>query len=567
MKRFKNLSIKRKLLTGFLSMLAIVLIVGAVGIAGMIKIDQMDTYLYEEQTAPIVHLINATKSLYQIRVDARSAVINAGKAETIKGYESSYLSEKQTFLTESAAYQKSITHADTLKIYEEASDIFNHSFDPAIQKTFELAKAGDQAGADAAGATVTDKVQTLFQDYDKLAAARMSSAKSTSDANDSTAMILTIALSALLLFGAGASIFLGLRISQMISKPIGRIVSAADRIALGYVDVDLEDADSEDETGRLAASFIRMLEGIRRQAQVAEIISNGDFTQEVPLRSGGDELGLALQKIKSGLSATLQRISIAADQVGSGASQVSDGSQALASGATEQAATVEELSASVAGVSKQAGKNAENARRAARYAEQAGVGISKGNEHMNTLGKAMAEIRESSDKISNITKVIEDIAFQTNILALNAAIEAARAGDAGKGFAVVADEVRSLAAKSAEAAKQTADLIQRSADTVANGEKMSAEAASILQNAEENERLADDAIHQIAAASSEQANAIGQITQGLSQVSDVVQTNAATAEESSASSEELAAQANAMRMEIGKFKLHAEDTETDSQIK
>lgn len=567
MKRFKNLSIQRKLLTGFLSMLAIVLIVGAVGIAGMIKIDQMDTYLYKEQTAPIVHLINATKSLYQIRVDARSAVINAGKAEKIKGYESSYLSEKQTFLTESAAYQKSVTHADTLKIYGEASDIFNHSFDPAIQKTFELAKAGDQAGADAAGAAVTDKVQTLFQDYDKLAAARMSSAKSTSDANDSTAMILTIALSALLLFGAGAAIFLGLRISQMISKPIGRVVSAADRIALGYVDVDLKDVDSEDETGRLAASFIRMLEGIRRQAQVAEIISNGDFTQEVPLRSDGDELGLALQKIKSDLSATLQRISIAADQVGVGASQVSDASQALASGATEQAATVEELSASVAGISKQAGKNAENARRAAEYVEQAGDGISKGNEHMDILGKAMAEIRESSNKISNITKVIEDIAFQTNILALNAAIEAARAGDAGKGFAVVADEVRSLAAKSAEAAKQTADLIQRSADTVANGEKMSAEAASILQNAEENERLVDDAIHQIAAASSEQADAIRQITQGLSQVSDVVQTNAATAEESSASSEELAAQAHAMRMEIGKFKLPAEDTGTDSQVK
>ena len=174
-------------------------------------------------------------------------------------------------------------------------------------------------------------------------------------------------------------------------------------------------------------------------------------------------------------------------------------------------------------------------------------------QHLNT---AMKEIGESSQKISKITKLVEDIAFQTNILALNAAVEAARAGDAGKGFAVVADEVRNLAAKSAEAAKQTADLIQISTATVSEGERLASETLKLLETVFEKAKVVSRSIEDIEHASTEQASAIEQINLGLSQVSSVVQTNAATAEESSAASEELAAQAQTLQQEVGKFKLH-----------
>jgi methyl-accepting chemotaxis protein len=347
----------------------------------------------------------------------------------------------------------------------------------------------------------------------------------------------------------------GMRISRMITKPIGRVVDAAEHIALGQMDIDLSDMNSKDETGQLAAAFTKMLEGIQKQVIAAEVISKGDFSQTVPLRSEEDALGLALQKIKDDLSNTLQLISMAADQVNTGSEQVSSAAQALSSGATEQAASVEELNASIVSVAQQASHNATSVSNATNHMEQASKGISNSHEYMQRLNGAMHEIGDSSQQISKITKLVEDIAFQTNILALNAAVEAARAGSAGKGFAVVADEVRNLAAKSAEAAKQTADLIQKSVSTVSEGERLAAETLSILGEVAEKAQIVDQAIRDIEAASSEQAVAIEQINQGLSQVSAVVQNNAATAEESSASSEELAAQAQTLQEEVSKFKL------------
>ena len=555
MTKFKDFSIAKKLLTGFLSVVCIMLLVGGVGIFGMTRINQQDTYLYEVQTQPIGDLISAYEAIYQIRVDARDAIISSGDTALVAELQNTCLTNSQLFLDKTNIYRASISGSDSMALLDEAQKLFEESYMPMILEAIELAKQNKGPEAEEAISKANSSTETIFQNMSTLVDNRMESAKETSDANSSTALVLIGTMLAVIVLGAGVAVFLGLWISKSISKPIGRIVESADHIALGRVDVNLDDISSKDETGILAASFTRMLKGIHKQVQAAELISNGDFTHPVPLRSEDDAQGRALQKIQADLSNTLNLIRTSANQVNTGAEQVSTAAQALSSGATEQAATVEELTASAASVAEQATQNSLSVQKAIEFVGQSEQKVTASRDHMQRLNMTMQEIGQASQQISKITKLVEDIAFQTNILALNAAVEAARAGNAGKGFAVVADEVRNLAAKSAEAAKQTADLIQHSVTTISGGERLSTETQKLLDDVIDVSAMVAQSIREIEGASTEQAAAIEQINQGLSQVSAVIQTNAATAEESSASSEELAAQAQVLQGEISKFRL------------
>jgi len=248
-------------------------------------------------------------------------------------------------------------------------------------------------------------------------------------------------------------------------------------------------------------------------------------------------------------------IKMAADQVATGSKQVSQSSQSLSSGSTKQASSIQEVTASMTEIAAQTRENATNANQANDLAMNSKEDAVIGKRQMDEMLKAMFEINDASGNISKIIKVIDEIAFQTNILALNAAVEAARAGQHGKGFAVVAEEVRNLAARSANAAKETTDLIEGSIQKVEKGTKIANDTAEALDKIVSGVTKAAEIIGGIASASNEQANGIGQVNTAIEQVSEVVQTNSATAQESAAASEELSSQAEIMKNSVAKFQL------------
>ncbi|WP_099204017.1 methyl-accepting chemotaxis protein [Scatolibacter rhodanostii] len=378
---------------------------------------------------------------------------------------------------------------------------------------------------------------------------------------------ITLGLSILFIL---LSIMMALRIATPIVKPVTNLVNRIVALSEGNLHSEVPEVHTGDEIEVLSQSFTVTVQALNSYIEEISFIlgqlDQGDCTVETKQEYKGDFVQIkdSLKKIITNLNTTFTAIQDSASQVASGSDQVSSAAQALSSGATEQAATVEELGASVASVAQQAEYNTSSVSNATNYVEQASNGLAESIQRMEKLSAAMNEISESSQEISKITKLVEDIAFQTNILALNAAVEAARAGSAGKGFAVVADEVRNLAAKSAEAAKQTAALIQKSVVSVSEGEQLSIDALKLLDVVSEKSGLVDRSIREIESSSIEQASAIEQINQGLSQVSAVVQNNAATAEESSASSEELAAQAQILQTEVSKFKLVAAEKRSGS---
>lgn len=292
-------------------------------------------------------------------------------------------------------------------------------------------------------------------------------------------------------------------------------------------------------------------------SSVLAAIGDGNLDQSITAEYKGDfiEIKTSLNNISISLSDAMGEINQVADEVASGARQVSDASQSLSQGSTQQAATLQELTASITEIANQTKENAIGANQANELSNSAKANGEKGNDQMKGMLSSMTEINQSSVNISKIIKVINDIAFQTNILALNAAVEAARAGQHGKGFAVVAEEVRSLAARSAEAAKETTALIEGSISKVETGTKLANATAEALGNIAVGIQKSASLVGNIANASNEQASGIEQINVGIEQVSKVVQNNSATAEESAAASEELSSQAEILKQMVGRFQL------------
>ena len=352
-------------------------------------------------------------------------------------------------------------------------------------------------------------------------------------------------------------------IPRQLRKSSKNLINITRELARGNMDVEIKKVYN-DEFGEIIDEYVVMVESIRNQALAAQAVAEGDMTVEVVPSSEMDTMGNALLTLVERNGHALGNINDAAYQVMTSASQVASASEALAQGSTEQASAIEQITSSISEIAEKTRENASQANAAADLVNVAIQDVEKGNAEMREMVIAMEDINKSSESISKIIKVIDDIAFQTNILALNAAVEAARAGDAGKGFAVVAEEVRNLAAKSAAAAAETAEMIEGSIAKVTVGSKLVDETAKALEDISKAVKESEVIINNIAESSNYQATAVAQINQGIGQVSQVVQTNSATSEECAAASEELSNQAVRMRDLLSIYKLN--DSETTSVV-
>ena len=342
--------------------------------------------------------------------------------------------------------------------------------------------------------------------------------------------------------------------------PIQEALGVLQEVAKGNLNVRME-GEYKGDNAELKEAINSTIDGllgyINEISNLLAEIADGNLDIKVSDDFEGNfiEIRDSLVNIIQSLNQMMGEINEAANQVAVGSMQVSDGSQALSQGSTEQASSLEELTASIHEIAEQTKKNALNANEADEYSRQALQKASEGNRQMEEMLEAMKEINQSSENISKIIKVIEDIAFQTNILALNAAVEAARAGQHGKGFAVVAEEVRTLAARSAAAANETTGLIEGSIEKVKVGTKIANDTAQALNEILDEIEKSASLAKEIANASNEQATGISQIDRGIEQVAQVVHNNSATAKESAAASEELSSQAELLKKLVAKFKL------------
>ena len=432
-----------------------------------------------------------------------------------------------------------------------------------FDSVYANASVGNSIGAIHAYEGGETRATSINSQCDALCSIMQSNAESTVNiARKAMSRSIVIVLIVALVI-AVLSVVVALYISGLISKPLITLSAFMHKAGTtGDISLDPEDvavidkyAQNEDEIGHVVSGMASFVQHIENIAKELESIAEGDLSNDIKLLSEKDTMGTSLEQMTNHLNSMFSEIQTSTNQVSSGSKQVANGAQSLAQGSTEQAASIQELSSSISEIAAKTKENAATADKTAKLSETIRASAEKGSQQMDEMIAAVKDINDASNSIGKIIKTIDDIAFQTNILALNAAVEAARAGQHGKGFAVVAEEVRSLASKSAEAAKDTGNMIQNSIEKAELGSRIAGETSASLSDIVTGINESSQLIAEIAEASESQSLGISQINIGIDQVAQVVQQNSATAEESAAASEEMSGQSDILQQLITQFKL------------
>lgn len=563
-KWLEDTKISHKLRFGFLSVTVLGVIIGIVGIIGMVILLNNEQSTYREITMGLQYASDAESAFVRVRNRTKDLYIryNQYGNTDLESYQDDI--KKQLMIVDESlsSYSGTISDSEDQANFDTLNTLYK-DYKSGVETILSAVDAGNTATSILANMNnMAPQASKTDEAFDTLSShmTQLSQNRTNQDRLMGAGLMGAVAVVVAVAFVL--ALWLGNRISGMIAQPMEVFAAFAKMLAIGDMDVgkvttekDRLLAKRKDEIGTLASSFDRVIESTTLMAQQTSRIAGGDLTVEVTARSQEDVMGQSLQLLVEKMHEIVSEIAASANQVDAGAKQVADSSVALSQGATEQASSVEELTASLEEVTAHTTQNAENARRTDELARGIQADAQTGNEQMKQMLKAMVEINNASDNIGKIIKVIEDIAFQTNILALNAAVEAARAGEQGKGFAVVAEEVRNLAAQSAKAASETSKLIESSMQKVEDGTQRADDTATSLYKIVSGIGQASELIDAIATATNEQAAALEQINQGVMQISDVVQNTAAAAEESAAASEELSGQADSLKQGISTFVL------------
>lgn len=553
--KFNNFKIRTKLLFGFSLVITILIVVGAISLNGIYKVNDLLTEATSNRMPSVQSLQTINEAQTAIKAYERTLLISDGIYKTPGFRETQYKKVNEIWQKIDSAWavylplEQTNEEKNAWDAYVVSWDAWKKSskdfFELSLQKDRLIQKKENKADLALIDSKLNKKSEEnrpLFSQAEKDLAKVIEINFTISETLKNNAAKVVSSQNRLMIGfiigGVLVAILIAFFISALISLPVKKIDDAAALIAEGNLEINL-DIESKDEIGNLADSFRKLLKANKEIVDKAKLVSNGDLTVTLQMRCEKDELNQALSSMVQRLNEIVAQILESAQNVASASSQFSSTTIQIAQGANEQASSAEEVSSSVEEMNSTIQQNTENAVQTEIIAKNAATGI-------NEVAAAAQKSLEATNKIAEKIKIINAIAEKTDILAINAAIEAARAGEHGKGFAVVAAEVRKLAETSQKAAIEINNLSATSL-------KVTEESGSLMMKIIPEIQKTATLIQEIAASSNEQASGSNQISQAIEQLSKVTQQNSAAAEEMSSTAEELASQAEALNEAIAFF--------------
>ena len=552
----KHLKISIKVLVSFVIMIAMTVTVSVVGILGMLETNHGAETLYVDEMTPMPWIAYTIMYSLQLKDESSQYVLAAIAEDTVRidAIRADVLSATSSLRTNMNLFEGTIVSETNMALWRESRNILENQFIPYLDRMYNLAMSGDvesmllEAGiADAAMDTAVGNFSTILN-------SRVDRAREVYEASAAAFQNSLIIIIAVLALSVIVSVVFIFAIRKIVAVPMITLAEWLELTSKGIVEWTPEDLkvlkeyeDRRDEIGSMFRSYDHLTQYITETGEELRNIAEGNLNIEIHPHSDQDILQVSLKKMLTDLNDLIGSIKGASDEAASGAGQVALAATALADDTVKNDSTIKSLSAAISNIAEHVKEDNERTEHAATLSNTIMKNAEESATQMGAMTDAVKEIESSSHSISKVIKVIDDIAFQTNILALNAAVEAARAGVHGKGFAVVAEEVRNLAAKSSDAAKDTNSLISDSISKAELGAKIADETAKSLGRIVDSIADNNKVIHEISQSVSEQNEVIEKVNSDISSVSEIIQNTSATAEESAAASEELSAQAEVLR--------------------